>query len=535
MTANQPEALIHSLGLKEELAREIAAIGSRARVNILSDQPATEDAFGFDALVRTLSDVILSDSTQTPITIGIDGEWGTGKTSIMKMIETQARMLDFSCVWLNAWSLETTENLIAAVASEIQNEIDAKDKGLKSSFRQNLARWMTEALISVGGSLAGSTIKSSILEPAEGLVKAGFERERSITELASIVSTRRSFESLVELILRDSKTKRRRLLVFVDDIDRALPDQIANLLKNLKLILEIPQCVFVVAMDMNLVARSIEDHYRKQNTSTPFVNFNQVERSDIRVTASSGSLIGEGFGDKFLEKLVQIRVAVPILTREEVSKYLKSIGIAPEILEIVRWAPSSEILNPRRLKRYINWLSISLQLIMATNMPPEITNNTALQSMALQRDFPEIYQNLVSRSKLNLDAFFLKQRISDEVEQKEFRKYLHDLANSGITKFDRFARSTPLLGVEWGDYRGGELELYSEYKVGLERLLEKIDKSNPNYLDLLSYQARLIENIERTRRYGDTESRKAERAQIIEQLNLLALSEIKLSFNELCW
>lgn len=77
-------------------------------------------------------------------------------------------------------------------------------------------------------------------------------------------------------------------------------------------------------------------------------------------------------------------------------------------------------------------------------------------------------------------------------------------------------------------------DLYSPLENGLERLVAHIGASRPRYGDALLFQQRLTENINRTRRYGDTNLRQADRAEIIDQLNELALSTTGKSFNELC-
>lgn len=462
-----PGTLSEKLGLSPELAHKITEISSRPKANILSDQPAINDALGFEALVRTLSDVILSESTQTPITIGIDGEWGTGKTSILKMIEAQARMLEFPCIWLNAWSLESTENLIAAVASEIQRESRSSKRPRKELIAEYLIDWMSQAAVTLSSSaidlfpgLAGRAFREALdqLKRTVGVVKASREREQEISEIASIVTTRQSFERLVQLLLQDSDSEHSRLIVFIDDIDRALPDQIATILKNLKLILEIPQCVFVLAMDIDIVARSIENYYRRQSQNLSLISLGEIRAEHVTIAqAGQQEAIETGFGYNYLEKLIQIRVGVPPLTRETVYAYLHELRIAPEVLEIIHWAPDEEVLNPRRLKRYINWLSISLQLIESVPMPHEVRNVTALRAMALQRDYPKIYAHLLGSesivevvSQIDLQHLLPKRKSlkSLELETADFRRYLgKNLPPSELFKFDEFVRRTPMLDM----------------------------------------------------------------------------------------
>jgi len=77
-------------------------------------------------------------------------------------------------------------------------------------------------------------------------------------------------------------------------------------------------------------------------------------------------------------------------------------------------------------------------------------------------------------------------------------------------------------------------DVFTPYETGLTHLLRRLGKDHPRYTEALTLQSRLLENIVQARRYGDTETRRAERAQIVEQLNTLALDALGKSFNELC-
>jgi tetratricopeptide (TPR) repeat protein len=77
-------------------------------------------------------------------------------------------------------------------------------------------------------------------------------------------------------------------------------------------------------------------------------------------------------------------------------------------------------------------------------------------------------------------------------------------------------------------------DVYSSYEAGLRQLLDRLGKSHPRYAEALVYQQRLSENIAECRRHGDTDTRQAERSEIIDQLNQLALTELDISFSDLC-
>ncbi len=73
-----------------------------------------------------------------------------------------------------------------------------------------------------------------------------------------------------------------------------------------------------------------------------------------------------------------------------------------------------------------------------------------------------------------------------------------------------------------------------QYELGLNELLQAIGQAHPRYSDVLVYQQRLSDNTSRSLRYGDTEVLRADRSEVVEHLNALSLSVLKVSFNELC-
>src|SRR5260370_356152 len=77
-------------------------------------------------------------------------------------------------------------------------------------------------------------------------------------------------------------------------------------------------------------------------------------------------------------------------------------------------------------------------------------------------------------------------------------------------------------------------EAYSIYEEGLLALFEKLGKDHPDLVYALGLEARLRENINLARRFGDTETRRAERHGVLELLNEFALKALDVSFNDLC-
>jgi len=77
-------------------------------------------------------------------------------------------------------------------------------------------------------------------------------------------------------------------------------------------------------------------------------------------------------------------------------------------------------------------------------------------------------------------------------------------------------------------------DIFTSYETGLTRLLKCLGSDHPCCSEALTLQSRFLHNIAEVRRFGDTDTRRAERAQILEQLNRLAMGTTGMSFNEMC-
>jgi hypothetical protein len=101
------------------------------------------------------------------------------------------------------------------------------------------------------------------------------------------------------------------------------------------------------------------------------------------------------------------------------------------------------------------------------------------------------------------------------------------------TREERVVPSTPAANPPLSRRRRST-DSFSSYENGLEQLLAQLDSNSQEYADALLFQQRLNENVSRARRFGDTATRRAERAEIIDELNALARNSVGVSFNQLC-
>jgi hypothetical protein len=430
--------------------REVAAaINARPNLNLVTDAATTDDRLGFRPLVRTLAGMVLSNSTETPLAIALDGKWGTGKTSILRMVESHARAIGFNSIWLNAWALENGEQLVAELTAGIQDELIRSDRKPSSGFADRLRVFAAQALAAlVPNALGGHSVRDVV---AAAVSTA--EQQGNTTEIASIVRARKSFEELVRILLDNSPGRgtppagQRRLLVLIDDLDRALPDQITTMLRNLKQLLEMEGCIFLLAMDVELVAKGIEDFYRARYQTGNTVSVQAEHITSLRIQGGPVDTIPSGFGHEYLEKLVQIILPVPRLTRQVVVECVRSFGFAEEAVEIVNLAPSADILNPRRLKRYLNTLSVTLQLVMAYSLPSEFDNAYALRALALRRDWRSVYDDLLAEPDLtSVSRLKWPQPGAADADHAVFGAYVLKLRPEigALSRFEQFLAASNL-------------------------------------------------------------------------------------------
>ena len=120
---------------------------------------------------------------------------------------------------------------------------------------------------------------------------------------------------------------------------------------------------------------------------------------------------------------------------------MRSFGFAEDVVEIIAWAPGAEILNPRRLKRYLNSLSIRLQLVLDSALPQEFDGIYALRALALRRDYGAIYERLMALPQTDVASLSWPEGAANDGEtQGKFRTYLAKLrAETGaLGRFEAF-------------------------------------------------------------------------------------------------
>lgn len=335
------------------------------------------DGLGFSTYANIIKSASLG--SDGPFTIGIFGEWGTGKTSLMRMIkEGLSSESGVTTIWFNAWRFEKEEHpiipLIATIVNEIQNH-----KSFLSRFKDG-GNSLVEALRAVA---YGFSAKAKVKIPGLAEVEASFAAKDMIERDSSFKSDPlldhslyyKSFEKLSSVRFPDSA----KVVVIIDDLDRCFPNLAIKLLESIKLILSQRGFIFILG-----VARSIIEGYLKFQYQTRFgiVNFH---------------------GQEYLDKIVQLPFYIPphrgrmkdfsskILDRIDTRYKLQIESVMPIIF-------SASSGNPRSTIRFVNNLLIDAAIyreLEKLGKISEISIQYFAVSRCLQSRWPQVFKILI--------------------------------------------------------------------------------------------------------------------------------------------
>ena len=368
----------------------IGIIDEPIKPHLKSDSNDQSDRLGVDDYANALGEFI--KKTNTPMTIGIQGEWGSGKTSLlnnlMNLLDGVKQNTTYECIWVNTWEhslLKNPEEALISIVTDISQQVTLLNKDNK------MAGQITTT---------GKKLLSGAVRVAAGMTMglAGQEVARELLDTKvdnSIKKLREDLESFIDKIINDDQTQEikniKKIVFFIDDLDRIEPKDAVKVLELLKNIFSIKHCVFVLAIDYQVIIKGLKDKFGEKT--------DENER-EFR---------------SFFDKIIQLPFTMPT-SQYSVAQYveglLRDIGFVEKNekfdLEVI-----SEILentigsNPRSIKRLINNLSL-LNILGNIKQKKNSTSKIKLEEKLLefalvccQVAFPKIYELITERPSIS--------------------------------------------------------------------------------------------------------------------------------------
>lgn len=313
-----------------------------------NDIETTNDYLHFSVVSGTVADLII-ESGDNPISIGVSGNWGSGKSSMVKMIGKELEKKDdekqkYLFLEFNAWLYQGYDDakaaLLQAVTKKLSDEMkkrkinestEESDKKLWNRFKKFAKRvdWFKVSKLTVpllAGLIPGA-MPAGALATLFFSVKDSVENQENKDENAKAISASlSSVFSGFEDILKDEETKTAtqqieelrsdfeeilekldiKLVVLVDDLDRCLPETAVSTLEAMRLLLFVKRTAFIIAADEQMIRNGVRAH------------FGNVDLSDDLVTS-------------YFDKLIQVPITVPRLGIPEVKAYMYLLFLEMEV------------------------------------------------------------------------------------------------------------------------------------------------------------------------------------------------------------
>jgi hypothetical protein len=300
---------------------------------ILTDNETKVDLLNNEAIAKTIIE-LLREKPDHPVTIGVHGDWGAGKSSVLEMIEVGfSGNDDVLCLKFNGWRFQGFEDakiaLIEGIVTGLVEKRPAMTKAagaVKDVF--NRIDWLKVAkragglavtaftgiptpdqISAIVGTLEGMFADPGKLATKENLTSA-IEGVKSIlkpTETKNVPEEVEAFRKAFDKLLKDAGIK--QLIVLIDDLDRCLPDTAIETLEAIRLFVFTARTAFVVAADEAMIEYAVRKHF-----------------PDLPETTGP-----RDYARNYLEKLIQVPFRIPALGETETRIYVTLLLTGAEI------------------------------------------------------------------------------------------------------------------------------------------------------------------------------------------------------------
>ena len=343
-----------------------------------------DDLFGIQVYQNALIKYI--KLTDTPITIALQGEWGSGKTSLMNLLRYNLCDIDsapYYPIWINTWQyslMKTPSQAIISILEGIINQIGA--------LGPSEQRW-EESKRKIGGlfkkmAVVGTKMAAGAVGIDSDTVGEFFEGNAG-SATSDIMQLKEEISKLIADALEKDSSKH-GFTFYIDDLDRIDPPVAVEILELLKNIFDLEKCIFILAIDYDVVIKGLKP------------KFGELTDANEREFRS------------FFDKIIQLPFSMPVASYNVDTFLVDALGkiefftqseladteLAEKLSEITRYSVGT---NPRSLKRLTNTLAL-ISIIYEEQKGGGSSTETLLEKLVnyamvcIQIAYPYIYNQL---------------------------------------------------------------------------------------------------------------------------------------------
>jgi hypothetical protein len=383
-----------------------------------------QDMLGLQDYAKALYEFI--NVCETPMTIGVQGDWGIGKTSLLNMIKGYlegGKGPKYGIIWFNTWhySLFGQEEylgiaVIKGILDQMKLQFNIKDP-------ENKFKTVVDKLTNVAKNMRFNLGPLSVSAADAALLNDSIDSRIEYEDISTVMlNFRDSFRELVELIIRDNKIS--KLVFFVDDIDRVKPVKALELLESLKNFMDVEYCVFLLAVDYEVVQIGMADKL--------------------------GQDLQKLSGKSFFDKIIQLPFTMPS-NSYDLGKYIKTLLQEAEFLNNIKdddiefyedVTICTVVRNPRSIKRIINYARliklIYREMKKGQGKFPDSYNKVLYTIICMQVAWPEIFAYFVNNPTpttiKNIEDWDFLEKIPF-IEKLYYRTPNRDMLRSNISAY----------------------------------------------------------------------------------------------------
>lgn len=380
------------------------------KVRILTDDIELEPTKDFIKLSDTIVSFIKGSDPK--FSVGIFGDWGTGKSTLMKLVENKINENNdrkngkILTIWFNAWRYEREEELAtialmktiayAMAGHPIYNKISESIWNGIKVIGKDWLKQIASNFISDDAITDLGKIKEKLK------LLAQFEQETIYFDGLHVIE-----QETAKILEQNNES---RIIVFIDDLDRCSPKKVLEVLESIKIFFDMKGFIFIMGLSDRTIVRVITNHFGNSGVS----------------------------GEDYIQKIIQLPIRIPLWNPTDIEKIIEN-KLANKLddpyREFIKKQQNKEIIaiavqpNPRELKRFINNLIVAMEAYGDILEKHKIDSKELLIIESLKWRWHEYYLDLISRKEFRDEMIRLVklEKPQRETELKKLKTEENDI------------------------------------------------------------------------------------------------------------
>jgi len=297
-------------------------------INLQVDLPIDKAwRLNHELVTKNLVKFLQSENLATPLSIALQGDWGSGKTSILKTLEKKLKTKNNHLVFFESWKYEYSNPTLGLVNKIISEMVEDKETIIK--------------VLKLAANIFVRRFLQTDLDEIVNTIKESSEASQSLTKMLE--------ESITQKLGDDKK-----LIIMIDDLDRCDVENCLMLLALVKLFLDIKNCICIAAVDFKRLEQAWSSKY------------------GLGVDSKKE-------GQSYFDKIFQIKIVIPNPEKQNIKSYISSLVGKPFPEELLGIMAEFSQSNPRSIKRMLNLIVFRSTILEFRETDP---HNTIAQTIA---------------------------------------------------------------------------------------------------------------------------------------------------------